>query len=223
MRQGVLLAVLFGLGAVVSAATLVVIEDWSSAPLGARGIPPGWQGQSWGQPTYDFTIETDDGHRALHMKSRDEGSTIAKAIKGKVDLTQTPILEWSWKAVELPKGGDSRKKELDDEAAQIYVAWERFPRQVRSRVIGYIWDSTAPVGTISKGQKSVIAIHYVVVRSGAAELGQWLTERRNVRDDFKKIYGEEPGEPDAISVGIDSNDTHSTAEAYIGPIRFRAP
>jgi Protein of unknown function (DUF3047) len=223
MRQAVFLAALFGLSALVWAATVVVVEDWSSQPLGARGVPPGWQGQSWGHPTYDLTIEIDGGHRALHLKSRDEGSTISKEIKGQVDLTETPILEWSWKAVVLPKGGDSRQKELDDEAAQIYVAWERFPKQVRSRVIGYVWDSTAPIGTISKGQKSVIAIHYVVVRSGPAERGKWLTEQRNLRDDFKKIYGEEPGPPDAISVGIDSNDTHSTAESYIGSIRFRAP
>ena len=224
MRQGVLLAVLIaGLTALAGAATVVVIEDWSSQPRGVRGIPAGWQGQSWGHPTYDMTIETDGGHHALHLKSRDDGSTISRAIKGKVDLKQTPILEWRWKAVVLPKGGDSRKKELDDEAAQIYVAWERFPKQVRSRVIGYVWDSTAPIGTITKGEKSVIAIHYVVVRSGPEELGKWLTERRSVRDDFKKIYGEEPDDPDAISIGIDSNDTHSTAESSIGSILFRAP
>jgi Protein of unknown function (DUF3047) len=63
----------------------------------------------------------------------------------------------------------------------------------------------------------------VVVRSGAAELGRWLTETRNVYDDFKRIYGEAPTEPaGAVSV-VDSNDTRSSAESYIGRILFRKP
>ena len=66
------------------------------------------------------------------------------------------------------------------------------------------------------------AVTYVVVRSGRADAGRWLTETRNVYEDYKQIYGEEP--PDEIrlvSLAIDSNDTHSTAESFIGEIFFR--
>ncbi|HSB60396.1 MAG TPA: DUF3047 domain-containing protein, partial [Vicinamibacteria bacterium] len=63
----------------------------------------------------------------------------------------------------------------------------------------------------------------VVVRSGPADVGRWVTERRDVRDDFKRIYGEEPDSPGAISVAIDSNDTRSAAESFVGPIVFRRP
>jgi hypothetical protein len=66
-------------------------------------------------------------------------------------------------------------------------------------------------------------VTYIVVRSGDADLGKWLTERRNVRDDFKKIYGEEPDNPGVVSVSIDSNDTGSYAESFLGPIIFRRP
>lgn len=71
--------------------------------------------------------------------------------------------------------------------------------------------------------KKTRTVTYVVVRSGSAELGQWQTERRNVREDFKKIYGEEPENPGAISVAINTNNTHSTAEAFVGSIAFRQP
>ena len=61
-------------------------------------------------------------------------------------------------------------------------------------------------------------------RSGADELGRWMTETRNVYDDFKRIYGEAPTGPvGAVSVAIDSNDTRSSAESYIGTILFRKP
>lgn len=204
------------------AADRVVIEDWKKPPLGAKGIPRDWKGQNWGSPAYDMTIEDNDGHRVLHLRSKDEGSTISKDLKGKVDLKRTPILEWSWKAVVLPHGGDSRKKELDDQAAQLYVAWPRFPEAVRARIIGYVWDTTAPGGTIAKSEKTG-TVTYIIVRSGKADLGKWVTEQRNVREDFKRIYGEEPESPGAISISIDSNDTKSSAESFMGPILFRKP
>ena len=48
--------------------------------------------------------------------------------------------------------------------------------------------------------------------------------RSNVLEDYKKIYGEAPGEDvGAISISIDSNDTHSSAESYFGEILFRKP
>ena len=204
------------------AADVVVIEDWSQYPVGAKGRPKDWEAQRWGSPVYDFTIVMDGGVKALHMKSNNEGSTIARSIKGKVNLKETPILEWRWKVVALPKGGDSRQKATDDQAGQIYVGWERFPKEVRSRLIGYVWDTTAPAGTIAKSEKTG-TVTYVIVRSGASDLGKWITERRNVVDDFKKIYGEEPESPDLVSIAIDTNDTKSTAESYMGPIVFKRP
>jgi len=179
------------------AADSVVIEDWSKHDLGTKGIPPGWTGQQWGQPAYDFAIVENSGHKVLHMKSKDEGSTISKDIKGKVDLKETPILEWSWRATVLPKGGNSCHKATDDQAAQIFVVWPRFPEIVRSRIIGYVWDSTLPIGTVCKSEKTG-TVAYVVVRSGQADLGKWMTERRNVVDDFKKIYRDTPDNPRAI-------------------------
>jgi len=199
----------------------VLVEDWSKQPLGKTGIPNGWQGQNWGSPKYDFVIEADGQARVLHMKSQNDGSTINKELK--LDLKPTCALQWRWKAVILPKGGDSRKKETDDQAVQIYVTFPRFPQAVRSRIIGYVWDTTAPAGTIVRSEKAG-TVTYVVVRSGAEGLGKWHTESRNVCDDYKSIYGEELAEPaGAVSVSIDSNDTKSAAESYVGEILFKKP
>jgi hypothetical protein len=211
-----------GLVPAASAPDRVIIEDWSSQPAGEKGIPAGWEKQRWGSPAYDFAVVEEGGHKVLRLKSTDDSSNVSKDIRSKVNLKETPILEWSWKVVTLPKGGDSRRKETDDQAAQIYVTWPRFPEAVRSRIIGYIWDTTAPVGATVKSQKTG-TVTYVVVRSGSADLGKWLTERRNVLEDFKRIYGEEPDDPSVISFGIDSDDTKSTAESYMGAIYFTKP
>ena len=221
MRYGIgTVAAVVLLGSLAWAADDFLVEDWSKLPVGGKGIPNAWKGQNWGSPAYDMTIVEDGGKKVLHMKSKNEGSTISREVKGKVNLKDTPILEWRWKVVALPKDGNSCAKATDDQAAQLYVAWPRFPEPVRSRIIGYVWDTTAPAGTICKSEKTG-TVTYVIVRSGTAGLGSWHTERRNVREDFKKIYGEEPDNPGAVSIAIDSNDTSSSSESFIGPLVFK--
>jgi hypothetical protein len=204
------------------AADSFVVADWSRHRVGSKGIPEGWKGGNWGSPKYDFAIVEAEGQRVLHLKSDGDSSTIARDVKNKVDLGETPILEWRWKVTKLPRGADARKGETDDEAGQIYVTWPRFPEAVRSRSIGYIWDTTAPVGATFKSEKTG-TVTYVVVESGPAKLGRWITEQRNVVEDFKKIYGGEPEGPGAVSISIDSDDTRSSAEAFVGALFFRRP
>jgi hypothetical protein len=210
------------LAAAAWAADSVVVADWSAYAVGTRGIPDGWKGGNWGSPRYDFEIVDVNGQRVLHLKSEGDSSTVSREIKDKVNLKKTPILEWRWRITQLPRGADARKAATDDQAGQIYVTWPRFPETVRSRIIGYIWDTTAPVGSIFKSEKTG-TVHYVVVESGPAKLGRWITEQRNVAEDFKKIYGGAPDGPGVLSIAIDSDDTRSTAEAFVGPILFRAP
>src|SRR5262245_38152352 len=199
----------------------IVVEDWSKQPSGKRGLPNGWQGQNWGSPKYDFTVTSDDSTPAIHLKSDNDSSTISREIK--VDVKQYPILQWKWKVAVLPKAGDARKKETDDEAAQLYVTFPRFPSAVRSRIIGYIWDSNAPVGAIFPSQK-VSTIRYLVVRSGDADLGKWVTETRNVLNDFKRIFGEDPDESvGAVAISINSQNTNARSESFFGEILFRKP
>jgi len=206
--------------AAANAGRAIVIEDWTADAVSRRGIPTGWVGENFGRRAdYRLTIEQAFGGRVLHLESRNEHSTIARDIKGKINLQDTPILEWTWRATTLPMGGDLRHKETTDLAAQLYVVWPRFPSLLRSRVIGYVWDAMTPAATIVKSQKTG-TVTFVVIRSGSQDLGKWLTERRDVAEDYAKIFGEAPEDPSAITISIDSNDTHSIAESFIGRIAF---
>lgn len=221
VRRAVL-AVACAVVATAWAADRVVVEDWRSYPLGTRGIPGNWKEQTWGKPAYDIEIVSDGRQPVLQLRSKGDTSTISRDLKASVDLKEMPILEWRWKVMTLPTGGNACQKSTDDQAAQVYVAWLRSPEAVRSRIIGYVWDSTAPAGTICKSEKTS-TVTYVVLRSGSGELGKWITERRNVVEDFRKIYGEAPDKPSALSLAIDSDDARSSAESFIGPLVFTRP
>ena len=197
----------------------VVVEDWSRHAVGAPGVPDGWRKYETvgGHPAYDFAIVEDGGHRALRLRSRDDHSTIAKDLA--VDLARTPVLEWTWKIRALPTGGDVRRRETSDLTAHLFVVWPRMPALLRSRLIGYGWDATAPAGTIAPSRKTR-TVTFVLLHSGSDGLDRWTTERRNVRADYRRLYGEEPDSPGALALSIDTNDTRSFAEGLIGSIRF---
>ena len=93
------------------------------------------------------------------------------------------------------------------------------PALLRTRLIGYAWDATAPARTMERSRKTSL-VTFFILRSGPAELGRFMVERRNVRDDYARAFGEEPSSPGVVAISIDTNDTHSTAEAVIGRIAF---
>jgi len=202
-----------------SAQARLPVEDWNVSAPGARGIPAGWEPYETpgGHPAYDFVMVEAEGRRALQLQSPSAHSTIAKRLR--IDLEKVPMLEWSWKVLTLPTGGDVRRRETADVAADVLVVWPRFPALLRSRLIGYAWDASAPVGTVIKNPKTSM-VTFVIVESGSSRLGQWITERRNVAADYRRIFGEMPPAPGVIALSIDTNDTRSYAESVVGAIAF---
>ena len=196
------------------------VEDWGQAPVGSRGVPPGWQTYETpgGHPAYDFTVVEHAGRRALHMKSAGEHSTIAKEVRA--DLAATPFLAWQWRVLSLPQGADLRNRATSDATGHIFAIWPRFPAFVRSRLIGYVWDAALPVGTVLPSQKTG-AVTFIVARRGDQGLGHWLDERRNVADDYLRVFGEAPPPLPALALSIDTNDTRSSAEAMFGRIELQ--
>jgi hypothetical protein len=137
-----------------------------------------------------------------------------------VDLSRQPILEWQWKVTELPAQGDARSPGADDQAAQIYVVVPRWPfPRVNSHVVGYLWDTRAPVGArVMRPDAS--NVRSIVVESGASRAGTWIGERRNVHADYVELFGQEPGLVGMIGIMSDSNHTGSQGVALLGDLIF---
>jgi len=223
-RRALLLSAGLGLlarGRAWGAGARHLVEDWSAAAAGTRGVPPGWQKYETlgGHPAYDFTVVDAGGGLALHMRSAAEHSTIVREVRA--DLDATPILSWRWRMISLPQGADLRKRETSDASGHIVAVWPRFPAFARSRLISYVWDPALPVGTVVPSRKTAM-VTFIVVRQGAQGLGQWIDERRNVADDYQKLYGESPPPLPVIALSIDTNDTRSTAEAVFGRIELQS-
>jgi hypothetical protein len=195
----------------VRAEDRIVIADFSS-PVSAPGVPAGWQLKEKAGKA-DFAVVKDGDIAAGRFRSSDTSFSIQKEVK--VDLKQFPWLTWKWKVTKLPVGGDFRKSKTDDQAAQLFVAFSK------TRAIVYIWDTTAPAGLMEDTSPvPFMTVTVVVMRSGPAELGKWITETRNVYDDYTKLYGSEP--PEVVGVRLQSNSQHTgtSAEGYFADVMF---
>lgn len=195
------------------------LENIIRIPIGkspSGGAPEGWELKEWkGKAEFDV-LDTEIG-KTIHLKSNSTSSALYRDVK--FDILEYPVLHWKWKATKIPGGGDVRERSKDDQAAQVYVIFPKWPATINSRVIGYIWDSTAPAGSFLTSTKTSTT-KYVVIRSGNSGLGEWFSEKRNVYEDYKKLFDEEPPEVGRVSVMIDSDDTKSSAESFIGDIYF---
>jgi Protein of unknown function (DUF3047) len=203
---------------VVPAETTIEIPltDRMPARLPVEGVPPGWHLREFAGRA-NVELVRDD---ALALRLRSDRSSYVLYRDIRVDLQSHPWLSWSWKVLRLPSGGDVRTSSTDDQAAQLYVVFPRWPApQERSEVIGYVWDTTAPIATHLPSPRAP-NVRLIVVASGPAGLGRWQRFQRNVAADFLALFGREPTRAGKIGVMIDSNDTASVAEALVAHLRF---
>ncbi len=196
----------------------ILIDNFSAAALGA-GQPRGWELKE-NKGKASIKIESENGNKVLHLVSRQSSFALKKELE--IDLKKYPIITWRWKVTRLPKGGDVRRKDKDDQAAQLYLHFAKFPRKINFWEIGYIWDSLTPKGSILPSQNIYGSrVQYIVLQSGPQKLGQWVSERRNVYQDHKKLFGKEPPELQGIILMVDADNTNSSAECYFDDLVFQ--
>jgi hypothetical protein len=61
----------------------------------------------------------------------------------------------------------------------------------------------------------------VVVESGPERLQQWVRVERNIVEDYRKAFGEEPPTISGVAIMTDTDNTGESVTAYYGDIRFR--
>jgi hypothetical protein len=183
----------------------LVVGDFSAAPADS-GVPAPWKpflraGKA------DFSLERDEAVAALVMRCRDASFGFQREMSVSVD--EYPTLAWKWKAMKLPEGGDFRKAGADDQAAQLYVAFSK------TKIIGYIWDSSAPEGSSGDAPSlpPFVSLKVIVLRSGPAQAGRWLEERRNLREDYERLFGPAKGPLVARGLRVQVNSQHGHGDA----------
>jgi Protein of unknown function (DUF3047) len=189
------------------------IEDFSKAKVGE--FPADWKPRKdSGKDAY--RVMEEPGRRFLHAVVHGLGVQAAKQYEW--DLEAYPVLAWSWRPLEFPKGGNERDSKSNDSALAVYLLVP-YSRLAGPKAVKYIWSERVPVGTRLSSNVGLTQVR--VLRSGLpAKEGEWVEERVNARDDYKKYFDvQETPRPAGIAVLTDSDDTGSTAQGDYASFR----
>lgn len=193
------------------------------AALGVAGLfsatgLEGWTEQTFAgrQPTR-YQLVHDSGIQVLEADCR--ASASGWILRRRIDLGSTPVLRWRWKIAQIYSGVREREKKGDDYPARVYVVLDGGAAFWRTRSLVYVWSSSERQGSDWPSGYTRQA-RVVALRSGASGAGQWHDERRDVRADFKRYFGIEPGEIDGVALMTDCDDTGGATRAWYGDVRF---
>lgn len=210
----IMLIILFSLFLPAKADNDRLIIDSFSKGADEKGVPLEWElKEKEGTPI--FRLEKEEDIYVLHLISEKSSFGLTKKIN--IDIKEYPYLNFRWKVIELPRNGDFRKKETDDQAAQIYVAFGKF--KLTAKIVGYLWENKAPK-LISGVSPAWSKTRLIVLESGPEKIGKWVCEKRNIYNDYKDLFKKEPPKAKLISIYINSQHTKSRAESYFGEIYF---
>jgi hypothetical protein len=179
----------------------------------SKGDLSGWKKKIFKGET-EYSIVQDGDRKALRAISRNAASGLVKKLDS--DPSRYSILRWSWKIAQTLKREDATKKNGDDFVARVYVV---FPRTLfwKTRAINYVWSAKLPKGTVIPNAYTANAV-MVAVESGDGKAGIWVAEERNIYEDYKQFFGEEPPRLGAVALMSDTDNTGDEAVAYFGDI-----
>ena len=188
--------------------------------LGGDGLPSGWDFNRWspmmglGDFVAEAKVVTDGGRKVLSVRSVDAGFLVG--TKRKVDVAKQPWASWRWKALKLPTGASFRQRSTNDQALQLLFGFDG------GKVLGYIWDSSGKPGASGSGLSWREDVRVVVLQAGPSKVGRWVSERRNLRDDYAKLFGEAPPRLEGVAIQCNSQHTESEGHGLIGEIVLAA-
>lgn len=206
-------------------------QPWRSGPA------PVWHYHKLpGKHANHFTPVFEDGRDAMLVQSDSSASLLRQRVH--VAAQQLGNVKFSWKVPALIANADMAFRDTDDSPVRIVLAFEgdrsRFSNKnaIMSELshtltgeplpfatLMYVWCNTRPPGTVISNPRTD-RIRKIVVESGAKNLKQWLDYERNIRADFEKAFGEPTGALVGIGIMTDTDNTHSMANAWYGPLRL---
>lgn len=186
-----------------------------------------------------YQLTDDNGEQVVKATTDNSASGLIARVS--VEPGDSLILRWRWKVSNVYEQGNARRKEGDDYAARIYVAFEFEPdeagfferakrktvevvfgEELPGNALNYIWANRLPVGEIIANPFTDTTM-MVAVNSGTANTGEWVTVERDIVADYRKAFDREPPKLVGVAIMSDSDNTGASATAWYGDVRLVKP
>lgn len=202
-----------------------------SSEAGEDGLPLGWEPLTFRKVEQHtkYQLVDEAGRPVIKAESEASASGLIRPLDFDPSVYQS--ISWCWKVDGIISKGDVTKKSGDDYAARIYVTfrfdpdkasfWEAAKFKTYKAFYGefppkgalnYVWGNRLPKGESADNAYTDRA-QMLAVESGTEHVGQWRCEERNLYEDYRKLFGEEPTQISGIAVMSDTDNTGETASA----------
>lgn len=214
------------------------IGDFSAAEAGGD-FPSPWQPLTFRKIDRHTVYQLVQDTGAVVVQASSDASASGLTREVDIDPAKYPIVEWRWKVANVLDGGDVTRKAGDDYPARLYITFaydaakvgfiERakyraaklfYGKSPPSAAVNYLWASKAAVGT-QVANAYTKRVQMFVLQSGAAAVGRWQSESRNIVDDYRAAFGESPPRISGVAVMTDTDNTGEFARAWFGDIVFK--
>ena len=184
------------------------------------------------KPFTRYTAAEIDGIRVLRVEADRSYGNLVHSLQA----TAAHTLAWRWRVDRPVIGADLRTRSGDDSAIEVCAMFDlplsqvpfverqvlRLTRSATgealpSAMLCYVWDTHFAPGTVLPNAFTR-RMRMIVLQGEGAPLGQWRSERRDLKADFLRAFGDEAQEmPPLIAVGLsaDGDSTQSYSVAFI--------
>ena len=188
------------------------------------------------KPLTQYSVVNTDCGAALQAVANASASGLYRTTR--VDVQQHPLLAWRWRVDNDVEGADKRSASREDSPARLILTFHGDPanldvgaraklrliraitgRDLPYATLMYVWSNNEPVETILPNPHTD-RIQMIVVSRGAETIGRWQVFERNVLEDFRRAFGEDPGQVLTVGVMSDADNTGDDAHALYGDIAF---
>lgn len=205
-----------------------------SASASLANLPAGWQPWTINRnktPTR-YTLTKVDQRLVLHAQADSSASGLY------VPLTQRDpgMLRWMWKTRDVIRSADNAMGQREDAPLRIFVAFDgdtaklslrdqlmyemariTTGREMPYATLMYIWGGRRPAGALLNNPHTD-RVRMIVVDSGTRHANSWRCHERDLRADYRKAFGTDPGKVIAVGLMTDTDNTKSRAESWYGDI-----
>lgn len=213
-----------------------------SAGTPGEALPGGWQPWTLSKikRSTAYTLVSEDGRTVVAAKADNSASGLMHPLAN-LDARVFRQLSWRWRVEDLIKTADNTRRSLEDSPVRLVVTFggdmdkldfgeKLFFAQVKAisgqqmpyATLMYIWENRATRDAVIPNGHTA-RIKMIVAESGRDKVGRWQDVRRNLYEDYKRAFGEEPGPITSIGIMTDTDNTGEQAHAWYGDISLRKP
>jgi hypothetical protein len=194
-----------------------------------------WSHQSLpGKTPTEFKYVRIDGRDAIAVDAKSSASMLRHNLR--VEPDDLGSLRFSWKVPALMEEADLASRDKDDAPVRLVLVFEGDRKRFSARdaalselaraltgeempyaTLMYVWCNRRVAGTVVTSPRSD-RIRKLVVESGRTHLNEWRDYERDIRADYQRVFGEEPGALVGMAIMTDSDNTRSRARAWYGPV-----